>query len=339
MLKTPLSRHFILQDFLNGHTLYMSGRPFDPASVGPDALRAGRRFCEEVLEPIVETFGPISIANGYIPRDLLSDRWTPHRWTPEDGCAADIAVHALVNAGHAPVTLANHIVAMDLPFERFISYAGSEFVCLSGGRNTNRGVIYENERVPGQNPIFRTLRRWRGARWTDVPQRANWRRDEREPVYHTMRQLRPQHIKVGEYFTLLDFCRDPDAMARGTPWGITSLDSEPVGRIIHMARCVAEVLDPVVKALGHLSVTHGITRPTHARSPYATWLDDHAQLTFTLPVGTTLPELAHPAVTQLKRLPTDTDREAILLVVERFDPSLRWSSANPIVQPVATEAP
>ncbi len=64
-----LSAHFFMRDFLHseiGNFHRLRNIPRDPDL----ALAAGRRLCEELLEPLVETFGPIAIRSGFRARRL-----------------------------------------------------------------------------------------------------------------------------------------------------------------------------------------------------------------------------------------------------------------------------
>jgi hypothetical protein len=59
-----LSRHFTMRDFLYseiGNFHAIQNIPEDPDM----AITAGRRLAEDLLEPLVETFGPIDIRSGY----------------------------------------------------------------------------------------------------------------------------------------------------------------------------------------------------------------------------------------------------------------------------------
>jgi hypothetical protein len=59
-----LSRHFFLRNFLNSEIGNFYGVPNLPDD--PDlALATGRRLAQDLLEPLVETFGPIEIRSAY----------------------------------------------------------------------------------------------------------------------------------------------------------------------------------------------------------------------------------------------------------------------------------
>lgn len=62
--RVRLSRHFYMRDFLFSEVAVTHGIdnvPDDPAL----AIATGTRLCTEVLEPIVEQFGPIAIRSGF----------------------------------------------------------------------------------------------------------------------------------------------------------------------------------------------------------------------------------------------------------------------------------
>ncbi|MGR3542533.1 MAG: hypothetical protein ACU0BS_14055 [Hasllibacter sp.] len=62
--RVRLSRHFFLRNFLNSEIGNVDGVPNLPSD--PDlAIAAGRGLCAHLLEPLVETFGPIEVRSGY----------------------------------------------------------------------------------------------------------------------------------------------------------------------------------------------------------------------------------------------------------------------------------
>lgn len=91
LARTRLSTHFLLRDFLfSSHAAAMgaSNLPEDPAL----AIRAGRKLCEHVLEPILKEFGHFAVTYGYQSRQVTEVTWTtlrrrndrhsssPHQW-------------------------------------------------------------------------------------------------------------------------------------------------------------------------------------------------------------------------------------------------------------------
>jgi hypothetical protein len=284
-------------------------------------------MCEQLLEPMIERFGPCSVSSGYIPRDLLSGRWTPHTWFARDGAACDATFHDWVNEERAPIKLAEEVVRAGLPFERIITYAGSEFMCLSAGRQPqNRGVIYENVRVPGSaKPQFRTVVRAGGEATLPFPDRPDWRRLEGEVVYHTNRALRAHHIRVGRYFTFLDFCRDEVAVRAGLNW-VPPVIASP---IVNMARCMAEVLDEIVPHTGRLSVVQGVRRGDMTGEVADRWTGDWARVAFLCPLGVEPVAPEHPALGNWRQQETAAGW-LCHMAVRRFTPARIWTSGRVI---------
>ncbi|MEL6752164.1 MAG: hypothetical protein AAFO70_08800 [Pseudomonadota bacterium] len=59
-----LSRHFFMRNFLHSEIANFHGRPNIPDD--PDlAIAAGSGLCTHLLDPLVETFGPIEIRSGF----------------------------------------------------------------------------------------------------------------------------------------------------------------------------------------------------------------------------------------------------------------------------------
>ena len=64
-----LSRHFFMRNFLHSEIANFYGRPNIPDD--PDlTVAAGTQLCTELLDPLVETFGPIEIRSGFRSCDL-----------------------------------------------------------------------------------------------------------------------------------------------------------------------------------------------------------------------------------------------------------------------------
>ncbi|MCU0855722.1 MAG: hypothetical protein MUF63_12635 [Rhodobacteraceae bacterium] len=62
--RVRLSKHFFLRNFLHSEIGNFYGRPNIPED--PDlAIAAGMRLATDLLDPLVETFGPIEIRSGY----------------------------------------------------------------------------------------------------------------------------------------------------------------------------------------------------------------------------------------------------------------------------------
>lgn len=67
--RVRLSRYFYLRDFLQSEIGSFHRVPNIPER--PDlAIETGRRLCEELLDPLTETFGPLAIRSGYRSPEL-----------------------------------------------------------------------------------------------------------------------------------------------------------------------------------------------------------------------------------------------------------------------------
>jgi len=67
--KTRLSRHFFARDFLYSEIGSFHAIPNLPGDVDL-FLAAGRAFCTELLDPMVETFGPVAVRSAYRSPDV-----------------------------------------------------------------------------------------------------------------------------------------------------------------------------------------------------------------------------------------------------------------------------
>lgn len=254
-----LSTHFVMSDFLQSPALYNSRMSMTLADVTPEHKRNGMHLCA-LLEDLMVDHGPVSVAAGFCPRRVLGNGHpdsSPHAWDDRKA-SADVSFHHWVNKGKAPIEL---VKRMDTTyqFHRMITYAGSEFICVTAERKSggaHRHAVFENLRQPGQPHKFirwaSSHSQWNFVRNT-IPERPDWRRDEHERPSNSP-ELRSHHIRVGQFFTLLDFCRSPYAYESGKPWVIPP-GHEPQTAY---ARQAAEILDPLVQALGRVSVIRGL---------------------------------------------------------------------------------
>lgn len=81
--RTRLSETFFFRDFLYSEIATVTGLPNIPSDVGA-AVWAGRRLCQEVLEPLQSLLGPIRIRSGY-RSELVNQYGNDHRL----GCASN----------------------------------------------------------------------------------------------------------------------------------------------------------------------------------------------------------------------------------------------------------
>lgn len=86
-LRTPVSKNFILRDFMFsafGSVMGIHNLPENPDMV----LASAKALCERVCEPILERWGEFSITYGYSSRKLMQAEWpnlgpkqsSPHNW-------------------------------------------------------------------------------------------------------------------------------------------------------------------------------------------------------------------------------------------------------------------
>ena len=88
--RTRLSRHFFMRDFLYSEIGNFFGRPNLPDA--PDlAVEAGRKLCQALLDPLVETFGPIHVRSSFRSAELNHFGATEVR---PQRCARNEANHA-----------------------------------------------------------------------------------------------------------------------------------------------------------------------------------------------------------------------------------------------------
>jgi len=140
-----LSTHFVLLDFLYSQSILdcvahcndlVSGR-IDSLKEDSEEIAEGRYLCASILDPIVERHGPISIAGGLWFNDMpaqgraFDTGLAPHRWKPDGGAAADIAVHSWVNRGKYPSDFPDTLPGSGIEYNRVIPYSGPEFLCLA----------------------------------------------------------------------------------------------------------------------------------------------------------------------------------------------------------------
>lgn len=285
-----LSKHFTMLDFMQDRALYHDPAPLDAKTILTDeVLNAGVDLCINLLEPLIEAYGPCSIAAGFCLSDAGHAPNTPHQWSKSRGAAADACFHDWVNLDRAPIKLAEDMIQRRMQFERLITYAGSEFICLTW-KHRRRFALYENLRIPGQiKPAYIQHTRTMGnydSLPTSIPDRKDWRRAPNEVVYHTRRSLRPQHVRLGRYFTLLDFCRSELGLSAGIPWVLPVQAAKQAW----YGRMFAQILDPVVAEIGRICVTQGAVTPQVARAmgkaskPFH-WTEGPASITFLLPIG------------------------------------------------------
>ena len=215
-----MSKDYVLLDFLFDHAVYTWGHQIDFRNeFTEENMEEGRRFVENLLQPLTNKYGPTSIADGFWPEKIRGGHYSasPHRWNGKYGAAVDVVFHDHVNCEKAPIALCHDIDRSSQVFHRMITYAGSEFICLCYRTAGNRDKILEYVRIPGEEAERKNhgMARAKRRQQQTPDARLDWRRSEGEGVGKRGKRLRAHHIRVGRYFVLLDFCRSVVGLRKG----------------------------------------------------------------------------------------------------------------------------
>lgn len=240
--KVRLSPHFLLSDFLGNQSVYSRGfaNMLDPyAEDLPLKMANARALCNEVLEPLLEQAGPMTVSYGYICPELsrrivtYQDPGKPshHRW--DLGAAADVCVHEWTNhdpdddtTKTAPITLAHEIHQSGYPYSRLISYSESPYLCIAVSaqevRSGNiRKAFYENRYtgVARTKPHYKNLsahsskdKARQELERTGLPH--GWR-GAGHPTYHGGGRRQYHHIRTSKYTMLSDWLFDLKSISKG----------------------------------------------------------------------------------------------------------------------------
>ena len=298
---TRLSDHFILLDFLADHAIYRSGIPLSFNETWNDEHDSlARGLCNKLLEPLMATFGPVSVSDAFWPPALSSCHHKAggpkHRWTGGEA-TIDIAPYRLVDKGKTGSALkreVDHLSLIDDCRDRVLSYPNTEFLCVT--------YKASNARSCGQHD----------------PKKKQ--------------SLRAHHVRVGRHFNLLDFCRNgraveegvnlvPELATRDTP------DYRPIAEEA-AARSFAAALDLLVDQIGRISVVRGIETEQFASDEHAElhrWdLNGPQRLVFVLPQHADpdsacqiLKDCQH--VREVKASPHPSSSHSITLVVDHTE--------------------
>lgn len=308
---TRLSKHFILLDFLADHEVYRQPGSrerrlllFDEVwNEEHDALARG--LCKRLLEPLMEVWGPISIADAFWPSVFKSGHASPerygpkHRWTGGEA-TVDVALYRLVDrkkTGAALKKAVEDVSSIDDCRDRVISYPMTEFLCMT----------------------FKA----KGAKVCGAPNTCKSK----------AQSLRAHHVRVGRYFNLLDFCRSGRAVEEGrdlVPIGAEKSDRRDYSPIAEeaAARSFAAALDPLVERIGRISVVRGMETAEFSGDEHADmhrWdRDGPWRLVFVLPQGTDPKGVCdlldrHPHVRDVQTCRHASDSYVVALVVDQRD--------------------
>lgn len=240
-----VSPNFVLSDFLGNHSVYTKGYP-NPFDHGADKLENLKALCYEGLEPLLEAFGPISIAYSYISPEVSAkvvkyqDPAKPSHHRFDLGAAADLCFHKWVegssnhfedlyipdSAAGSPIAAAHGIDYLDIPYSRLITYSESPYICLAVSAreivaDQPRKAFYENryQGIPKAKPEYLQYctesARTRAFR---MLQEQGLERDWRGagyPTYHGGGFKQLQHTRVSKYTMLSDWLFDLKSISNG----------------------------------------------------------------------------------------------------------------------------
>ena len=244
-----LSEHFRLSDFLGNHSVYAKGYSNDAPRLSALQRENAEALCTEALEPLLERFGPLSIAYGLISPDFSRrtvkyqdpDKPSHHRW--DLGAAADVISHKWVQGlphepdlmqlfasdvtRTSPALLAHAIDdTLAVPYSRLISYSESAFLCIAVSATEvasarPRKAFYENRfaGVPRAKPEY--IQQATPAARQRV--RAELQQDGLPspwqgggfPSYHGGGIQQYQHMQVSKYTTVLDWLFNLKSISSG----------------------------------------------------------------------------------------------------------------------------
>jgi hypothetical protein len=300
-----ISQNFRLSDFLGNHSVYARGFA-NPYEGNDFSMGNAEALCLNGLERLLERFGPLSIAYGYISPEFSRrtvtyqdpNKPSHHRW--DLGAAADICIHSWVDHRHtqdtlplanlfmdwntstSPAALAHEIDQMGIPYSRLITYSESPFLCLAIAEHElldemqPRKAFYENryEGTARVKPDYRQLsnERARARAYADLQEQglpADWR-GAGHPTYHGGGLRQFQHTKVSKYTTALDWLFNLKSISEGHK-NAPVLTSDPV---LDSFAAAGMVYDHIIDHLNvkRLSILGGFVARNHPDfDPDADW--------------------------------------------------------------------
>jgi hypothetical protein len=256
MVVDPLQRlspHFLVADFLGSHSVYSLGLKNSMEGTKAEVnlrLANAEALCTEVLEPILEQYGPLSVGYGYISPEVsrrlvkYQDPAQPSHHRFDLGAAADICVHNWVQGTYtateidpcyqadppeafgAPIMLAHAIDQADTPYSRLITYSESPFICIAVSaaelaQGRPRKAFYENryEGKPKAKPAYYTYAsaavRNRELRMLIEQGLPHQWQGTGYPTYHGGGREQYHHQRVSCYTMLSDWLLDLQSIANG----------------------------------------------------------------------------------------------------------------------------
>lgn len=132
-----LTRHFRLQDFTFNELAVRQGIDNHPS---PEHLLHLVDLCDQVLEPIYEEFGPLTIVAGYHCQRLHRSYGTADAKLL-DGHAVDICI-----CGVTPADLSAKLATMRLPIDDLV-YEYGQWAHVGRRTGSPRGLVRSRDRI------------------------------------------------------------------------------------------------------------------------------------------------------------------------------------------------
>jgi hypothetical protein len=130
-----VGKYFLLSDFLYSETAVKKGIPNCPPLEGKE-VEGLRGLCANILDPVAEKFGFLSITYGY-SSPALHQAIYPYRKPGVHNCvgadgatlaaACDILVHSMADRPRELL----HWIKDNCVYDRLILYPGSQIVCVA----------------------------------------------------------------------------------------------------------------------------------------------------------------------------------------------------------------
>jgi SWIM zinc finger len=154
-----VGKYFVLSDFLYSHDAVAKGIANLPPSLDCPEIDGMRGLCANILDPVVEKFGPVSIAYGYCSTELWRRQYGQnanlldlHTFKPKQGGiggAVDIVIH-----GQEDVRPVINWIKRNCVYDRLIIYPGSRIICVAWCGTKPRYQAMEWIFVPGGKPQY-----------------------------------------------------------------------------------------------------------------------------------------------------------------------------------------
>lgn len=234
-----LSDNFLLSDLVGTHSVYTKGlvnAPTEEEFYDSGAYEQGKALCENILEPVLARYGPLSLSYGFITpatsRAIVGyqdpNKPSYHRW--DLGAAADVIIHEAAAQDNvddwtnAPITYALSLDHLGLPYSRMITYSESPCICLAVNKDeiasgNYRKAFYEYryEGKPGEKPknVHHSSAARKFEMLDSLPESGMSWRGQGHPSYHGGGKRQYHHIRVSTYSVLSDYLYHDDNVMLG----------------------------------------------------------------------------------------------------------------------------